>query len=50
MSYTLYLYPCVIVDDIVQRLQTHFNMFEPVCVLSLLAGVHVRGGDLHERV
>ena len=44
------LHPSVVVDDIVERLQTHLHMFESVGVLALLAGVHVTGRHGHQGV
>ncbi len=50
MADTLQLHPAVVVDDVVKSLQAHLHVPEPVCVLPLLAGVYIGGGDLHEGV
>ena len=50
MSYTLHLNTSVVMDYVIQRLQAHLDLFEPVSMLALFAGVYVRGCDLHERV
>ena len=48
MSDALHLYPWVVVDDMVKGFQSHLHMLESV-FLALLAGVHIRGGHLHQQ-
>ncbi len=50
MSNALHLHARVVVDDVVQRLQTHLHLLESVCMLALLAGVHIRCCHLDQGV
>ena len=50
MSNTLYLSPGIVVNHVVQCLQSHLNVLQAYSVLPLFACVDISGRHCHERV